>query len=646
MPNNNIRSWKSLSKKNRRQKKRKQYLQTHPVVSSQDDTDDTRMIDHDKELSHMAVAKRKQKQKRKQARRRAFHIRWLVLFIFLGAFASFAAGWWIFKVADPSAGGVSFAIEAPETAKPGEEIEVMFVVTNNESVGLRNGELTIQWPEDIRVISAQPEARNEAQTTWDISDMDVRDTAIITVRIQVFGEEREVKNLNATLVYQLANFSSDFFANQTHSIVIGDPVLDVVVTAPVEVTPLVENQWRFSVTNQTEERLRAGNFVISAPRVLREIITEPEAETETDDVQTLLVFEVDRLQPGEQQEFVVTGSFAPGSQGKELLTWRYGFVEDDVFTVIQEGEHTTFVIGDEVEIAVQINGVEADQIEKLNVGESITMTLQAKNITELPLTKNTWTVSLPVGSIRSSSITSDYATSFDEVSGSITITSDANESLSEIDPGDEIEIPVTFQLRDFGSNTLSVGVRFVTEIGEGEDAETASYSKDMRNIPFASVAQWHTSAHYYNDEGVQVGNGPHPPVVDQTTTYRIQWNIVSLAQHGSASIRTTLPSSVAWDNQSSATEGNITYNTSSRTVTWVIPNADVYDFSSGELQAWFDVAVTPSASQEGIVLALTGEHTFQISEGSTVNTLQGSALSTRLEGDLFGGGNGVVIGLY
>jgi len=576
--------------------------------------------------------------------RKPFRARWLVFIVIIGAIVSYVAGWWTFDLSNPGSSGVRLSIEARDIVSAGEEMTVAFVINNSEHSSLTNTELSVRWPAGVRIINTSIPAVNSSQSIWNFDDIVSGSSQRVEVTLQIFGEEKDIKQINATLVYQLDNFSSDFFAEGVHDITIGDAVVEVDFDDVGNIPPLTDTDWRFVITPQKE----VGNnsfFRLILPANLEVDsdsleINSDKLEKLTDNNSDFLEYSLADKSVGQASVIKFTGQFKAGSQGKELFTWQFGERSDDGFIVIQEGEFEKFIIGDEAEIKVLFNGEE--ELQSINWGDIADVTLSVRNITSEDLTNLEWSLSLSQDVINWSAVNSDLNI-VNDTNGVIRILPDSNEDLKSLPAGETLEVKLSVPIKATPNNSDSLsGTVRLRILGDGNQ-EALSFSKTIALIKLAQSVRWHSTAHYFSDEGIQLGSGPLPPIVGQKTNYHIQWNIASIETGAdSVVISTTLPSYVSWNNQFDISLGSINYNAASRLVTWTINNIDSYDFSNGELQAGWEVGFVPSSDQAGRVIPLTQISTLSFTNNGNNQQQSQPGLTTNLEGDVYASGKGVV----
>jgi hypothetical protein len=104
----------------------------------------------------------------------------------------------------------------------------------------------------------------------------------------------------------------------------------------------------------------------------------------------------------------------------------------------------------------------------------------------------------------------------------------------------------------------------------------------------------------------------------------------------------TLPNDVTWDDETQTEIGTLTYNSTTRQVTWNIPK---YLTEIGQTQGWFEVSVTPTSDDVGQFMKLINTTSFTGTDIVTKESLSASMteLTTELIGDSTAEGDGIVI---
>ena len=233
-------------------------------------------------------------------------------------------------------------------------------------------------------------------------------------------------------------------------------------------------------------------------------------------------------------------------------------------------------------------------------------------------------------------------------SGNLIIDSSARTALAGGKPGASDKFTVnlkllsTLALGQVENAYLEITPAVVAQLSEvpGQNFEPLG---NPAKIPLASELKLKAEARYYTPEGDQLGRGPLPPRVGQTTKYWIfvQINNTSNAVN-SAKFSTTLPEGVSFTGKQSVTIGpEIKYDAGSKTVAWnynLIP-------ANSQTGLYFEISATPTAGQAGRNLNLTDALNFTATD-DFVNknfNLTRPGLTNVLGSDDLGSGKGAVV---
>ena len=153
-----------------------------------------------------------------------------------------------------------------------------------------------------------------------------------------------------------------------------------------------------------------------------------------------------------------------------------------------------------------------------------------------------------------------------------------------------------------------------------------------------------TLARYYDDAGEMVGSGPLPPVVGETTSYQIIWDLKSLtADLRNVLVKTTLPPGVEWGQGLVVDDQDLIFNDTTRQVVWRVSDLKKQENNLAK----FNVLITPDESQIGKIITLNNTVTLvaeDVYSQGKIN-LNNNYLTTELEGDEMAVGNEKVIDL-
>ncbi len=139
-----------------------------------------------------------------------------------------------------------------------------------------------------------------------------------------------------------------------------------------------------------------------------------------------------------------------------------------------------------------------------------------------------------------------------------------------------------------------------------------------------------------------LGSGPLPPTVGETTSYRIEWNIENSGHDlENVEVSTILPQDVVWTDQSQTAIGELTFNQTTRQVSWKISKLPT---SVPNPDAWFNVSISPSEQDVGTFVKLTNPTAFEAKDQVTEDNISDTKdiLTTEIPLDSFAKGKGIV----
>ena len=206
---------------------------------------------------------------------------------------------------------------------------------------------------------------------------------------------------------------------------------------------------------------------------------------------------------------------------------------------------------------------------------------------------------------------------FKAENGQLIIDSFARTALSSGNPGGNDKFTITLKLLPgFSLEPVENAYLEIKPIMEAEMPEVPGQKFGQEGnpikIPLATEVSFKAEARYYTDEGDQLGRGPLPPAVGETTKYWIMVRVDNTSNAiNTASFSTELPAGVEFTGKQSVSIGpELKYNAVNHTVTWsynLIP-------ANSQTGLYFEVAVTPTADQAGKNLQLTKAFSFSATD--------------------------------
>jgi len=215
--------------------------------------------------------------------------------------------------------------------------------------------------------------------------------------------------------------------------------------------------------------------------------------------------------------------------------------------------------------------------------------------------------------------------------------------LERLPPGQEGTIEFSIPVLNNATGTSAFQV--VTEATMKSVGETI-VNRTIKSTPitfrFRTDADLTNHARYFSEEGAPLGMGPLPPVVGQTTRYRIEWNLAKTSHElKNLAVTAMLPKRVAWTAKSVVGAGELRYDATTRGVTWSLNRVpgDVKDVSAS-----FDVDLTPGELDAGRFADLLGETRVEFTDADVNEIVSRTKppLTTDLQNDEGAKSKGVV----
>lgn len=531
-------------------------------------------------------------------------------------------------------------VDAPESVRSGEETFYTFRYDNagNAPIAALGMKLTV--PPEFSITSLNPPPTDPEANSWTIGSLARASDGAITVGGVFRAEVPSEQTLQALYTYKPANFSSDFQDISTAKVSVRESVILLTVSGPEKALPGDDATY---VINLQNSGLREQTDVL-VTAVVPDGFAITGAEPATNEPGSH-AWAIDRLAPGELRAITVTGTYTASVTGAQTFAARAAFLNADKVEFAQaEGNAATDVLGGAVAFHLVVNGSPNDQT--VDPGKPLRISIDyANNGNETVRGLSfalalTGTGTLPVdwskadlgnGTRSGDTVTWDaeavpaFAEFTPSASGTIDLTIPTPSTLSP-SLSSSVALTLTASLDQIGSVTSprSIGASPVT-VGMNSDFRSSAH------------------AEYYDANDVPVGTGPLPPQAGKTTTYRIVWRVAN-GFHPLSGMRmtTNLPPKVAWTANAHADVGTVTFDETTRIVTWRV---DAMPTTLPGAEATFDVAITPDAADAGSFYKLTNAIAVEATDTVTQDQVQNGIdiLTTELPEDTLAAGKGIVV---
>lgn len=526
-----------------------------------------------------------------------------------------------------SGNNITIDVQAPFAIGGGETLSLDVAVTNRNAVAVESATLIVEYPPGTQdVTTAGKELFRERVPMGSIKP---GEALHIPVKAKIFGEENEEKTITVSVEYRVQGSSATFFkeAEPLRLKVSSSPVV-LSIEGVKEISSGQEIALTLTLTSNSSSPLE--NLLVQAEYPFGFDFSESNPQT----VKGQNLWSIESLKPGSKEQIVLKGVMTGGSAEARTFHFSVGVSnERDRFalasaltTAATEITLTDPFIG----LTVTTNG---STNKTVSVGQSdpVTVSITFENTLSDTIYDGTIRAVLAGNGLTANNV--NAAQGFYDSSTNTIIWDRAHvEGLGELAPGDQETVTFTIAGANLDADrtpqvsyTVSVSGRRVSENRVPQELTNI----ESRTIRFESVTS--LSSHGLYSIGPFRNTGPVPPRAETVTEYTVMLK----AENGSneladAAVGMTLPSYVTWLDVVSG-DDTITYNASTREVTWRIGNLN----ANSSKDAAFQVSFLPSVSQVGTVPTLVSGQNLRATDRFTGSVVRAAALplSTHLSED-------------
>lgn len=541
---------------------------------------------------------------------------------------------------------VQITPDVPMSISSGDIFSFSLVVANKGSVALEQVSVALQAPTNYVFDSAEPSPTDEAKNTWQVGTIKPNTSKIIKISGAVTGDKGSSVDFGAVVTYRPSNFNSDFSANQLFSMTINDSVLGLDLTMPTKAVSGHAAEYKIKYTNNGTETMSNVRVILSLPNNLTATEYKPAATKDKN------VWEFPSLKSNESGTITFSGTLTGDEGGAGEVKVQIGYVDKSgEFHLQNEESSIVFLVNPQLVLTLQLNDSANNNVA--DFGQKLNYVLKYRNDSQ--------------SEIKNLALTAEFTgvvINWDSLVMSVTGTQKDNQitwdgtqipGLKSVKPGDQGEIQYSFTLKDNIQPAKSTDKNYTllskstASSKDVVDLEGTNLVVESNSIStkLNSKLELRAEGRYYDDQSIPVGHGPLPPVVGQTTTYRVYWYIRNNANEVvNATVKAVVPSNVAWPSDSRVSAGSLSYNATTRTITWSINKIPPQVGQSiAELEASFELQITPLAADVGTTIRLLEKSTIQATDSFTSQELTKNQdfITTDLTGDAQAIGKGTVI---
>jgi len=546
-------------------------------------------------------------------------------------------GFFIFNGQTGGGKKVELKLQAPMEVSSGEKISYTIKIKNKEKVTIEDVDLLLQYSYGFQFESADLEPVNETKSSFTLPNINSGDSYELEVKGRLVGDIDEIKNLTAILNYQPVNFNSNFQVKKTVSSQITDSIIALNLEYPKNI--LANQNFELKVKFRNNQNQEQNNLQI--------ILDSPSSYTINDEGTTPYEGEWywlhDNLTSNDEGEIIINGAFA--TEGSHQFEIKIGFLEgEDEFKEITYKKEDILVISPEINMNLELNG--SQNVASVNWDQELEIKLTIENNSNtFGLTEAQLSLPLDFDLLDADSLEEENGAEI--IDGALVWGEESNiwnNFLRNLSPGKKQELNfkiTTFaqpaNIDNYTASDLTLNLEAKITSLDLEDGVSISSNKITTTV--GDLVQFSAKAFYNLSSSIQVGSGPIPPEVDETTDYKIYWYINGgNSDIENVLVKAILPPGIAWLNDYQLTNGTLEYDSTQRLISWEISELQIGDYA----QANFFVSLTPESDQVGEVVTLLNPSSAVYQKDSEDFSQTVNSLDTDLLYDPVNQGQGTV----
>ena len=501
---------------------------------------------------------------------------------------------------------ITITVQGPASIASGTAVPLTVTVTNHNPAALSNSDITLDFPDGTR--SASDITQPLTRYTNSIGTIAAGGNSTQTVQAVLFGSANQTVTIPVTFEYHTANSDAVFTKNENYTFTITSAPLSITVKT---VSTIATGQPLAIVVGV---RSNATN-VLSGIAVAAQYPSGFTPIKSTSATSTSF-FTIGTLQPGQEKDFTIQGTMSSTDNTQLAFDFTVGTANTDgtqtlgVDYASQSAQVT--ITKPFLATTLSLNN-SSTPVVVVSAGQPISGVISWVNSVASAIANGQVTIKLTGNALDPTSVTTPDGF-YNSSNGTVTFTGQNDPSLTTLNAGDSGNGSFTLstltgnKLNALTNPTIQLAVS-VSGQHSGDNTTESINNTLTQTIKLATNLMLASGVVHSN--GPFPNTGPIPPVPNQATTYTVLWTVTNTVNDvGGATVTAILPSYVTFTGKMTPSDGSLSYDATSHTVTWKIGNVSSGSIGAQALQAAFQVSLTPSSSQSQTSPILVGNQTI------------------------------------
>ncbi|MES2315468.1 MAG: hypothetical protein V4486_01900 [Patescibacteria group bacterium] len=518
----------------------------------------------------------------------------------------------------------------------GEELPLQISVTNKNTSPLQLVDLVVEYPKSSETLSGSDTERiRESLGTIDAGA--IRNE---NIKVVLFGEQGTVRPIKVSIEYRVEGSNAIFVKEKSYDVNINSTPINLSVDAPETASSNDEISFNIKAALNATRPAEKILLKVDYPVGFQFVKANPMPSFGNG------VWDLGDLAPGAEKNISIEGRMLDVFDGEEKIfkIWTGTQSAADkaaIDVVFNSLEQKITIKKPQIEAGLYIDGVHQREYQGYS-NTPITGEIRYANNLDTTINDMQIRATITGNAINRKTINAQQGF-FDSSTNTIVWDKNSSSKFQEVNPGDSGSVTFSFTPLSLlsasdgllSSPSINIDVKISgKQAQEGYDTQNLS-NTESSVIKIISDSGLATKALYFS--GPFKNTGPIPPQVEKETTYTVVWSLSNTANSISkAQVHSTLPSWVNFVGKFSPSTEDLTYNASTKEITWNVGNIPRgAGITTAGREISFVISLSPSLSQVNTAptiindAVLTGHDDFA---NVDVRVNKGS-LTTRLVND-------------
>ncbi len=493
---------------------------------------------------------------------------------------------------------IDVQIKGPSQVDGGQAFPLEIGIKNKGTSVLKSATLKIEFPDGTK--DPSDTSKELKRYTESLGDINPGDLLQKKVTIAIFGQENIAKKIRVIIEYRVEGSNAVFDKEKDYDILIGNSPLLINITGPEKISANQQTEFSVTVKSNSENILRGLLLKIEYPFGFNIVSSVPKPYSSDGSV-----FNIGDIEPGGERTVKFTGIIV-GQDGEErTLNFFVGTPNKDnervLGTVFGLNSITLAINKSSIGIDFLVNQENRGEIA-VNPGDKLSGNISWRN--NLPDTIKDMSISISFsGKLFDKTSVNGTGATFNAANNTLVFDKANIAQFASISPDQGGS--VQFDFGTFSPSTrpdLSYAnsqMDMVLNIYGNITGKNELLYSGKKIVKFSSSINLLSKG--LRNTGSIENTGPFPPVAGQETSYTISWTASDTFNNINNGIVTAnLAPNVTWTGITTPSNENISYDESTRKVTWNIGNMrSGLGSSYPAREVEFQVTLIPTVSQIG-----------------------------------------------